>query len=115
MVQQNVGHVTAEETPDHYLGSHIQNELILMMAFPLRNTTGNMVKVGKHFQLFLTVHLNTQEAKMTGNLTNFFCFKTKLSDTLLAATDKLGLYICNFRGQGYDNGANVKGQVKGIH
>jgi hypothetical protein len=113
-VQENVGHIPAEETHDHYLGSHIQNQLIPMMAFPMRRTNANVVKIGKYFQLFLTVHLNTEEVKMTGNLTEIFWFNTKLSDSFLAAIDELGLHICNFRGQGYDNGANMKGQVKGI-
>lgn len=56
MVQENVGHITAEGTHDHYLGSHIKNEQNPMMAFPIRRTIGSVVKTGKHFQLFLTIH-----------------------------------------------------------
>jgi hypothetical protein len=38
-----------------------------------------------------------------------------LSDLLLAAIEKLGRNINDCRGQGYDNGANMKGKHEGVH
>jgi hypothetical protein len=37
-----------------------------------------------------------------------------LSDLLLASIEKLGLNIDDCRGQGYDNGANMKGKHEGV-
>jgi hypothetical protein len=39
MVQENVGHITAEETHDHYIVSYIKNEQIPMTEFPVKKTT----------------------------------------------------------------------------
>jgi hypothetical protein len=58
------------------------------------------------------------QLKVTGNFINFIPVQDQTgqgqSDALLATTDGLGLLVSDCRGQGYDSGANMKGQEKGI-
>jgi hypothetical protein len=57
------------------------------------------IKVVEHFIEFFIVEDTTGKG---------------LSDLLLAAIEKLGLNIDDCRGQGYDNGADMKGKHEGV-
>jgi hypothetical protein len=111
MVQVNVGHITAEETHDHYFGYHIKNEQIPMMAFQMRKITASVVKTGKHFSVILDCMYCGGERDSEFD---FLLPQAKLSDSFLTATEELGLHISKCRGQGYDKVPNMKGPVKGI-
>jgi hypothetical protein len=57
------------------------------------------IKVVEHFIKFFIIEDTTAKG---------------LSDLLLAAIERLGLNIDDCRGQGYDNGANMKGKNEGV-
>lgn len=62
--------------------------------------------------------MNTEEVKVTKSLNDFIpVWKETAKEVwnpVPAAVDELCLHIRNYRGQGYDNGANMKGRVKGV-
>lgn len=110
MVQENIRHITAEETHDHYFGYHIINEQIPMMAFPMRKATASVVKTGEHF----SVILDCMNWGGDGDSEfDFFLPQAKLSDSFLTVTEELGLHISKCRGQGCDKVPNMTGQIKG--
>ena len=57
------------------------------------------ITVQEHFITFLPVEETTSK---------------ELTAVLLKELDNLGLQIKNIRGQGYDNGANMKGHKSGL-
>ncbi|XP_022842855.1 zinc finger MYM-type protein 1-like [Olea europaea var. sylvestris] len=89
VMQEHVRRIKNKEIHYHYLGHKIQNELILMLAGEIKKVIIEKLKV------------NDTSGK-------------GLFDELVDALNNLELDIDDVRGQGYDNGANMKGQHKGV-
>lgn len=118
-----------------YLGDKIQNETIKLLGDNIRNNILNEVKEAKYFSILLdcTPDVSRQEQISVClryvNLKNnkfsveerFLTFRP-ISDTtgegltnfLLKTLENYGLDIYNMRGQGYDNGSNMKGRHQGV-
>lgn len=119
-----------------YLGKTIQNELLSLMGNKVRECILNRVKEAKYFALILdcTPDLSRKEqlsiilryvhekSDKTVEICESFVDFVEITDTtgkgmsetVFKALENYGLDIQNCRGQGYDNGANMKGKHSGL-
>lgn len=134
-MQEHVRRIRNKETHTHYLGPQIQNELISLMATNVKNSIVNDTKRAKYFSVLLDctpdmshqeqmslilrfVNMTSLEVNVEEHFIDFIPVNDQtgkgLSNALLAELEALGLSINDCRGQGYDNGANMKGQNQGV-
>lgn len=121
----------------HYLGDQIQNEIIDLLGTNIKNYILNKVRESKYFSIILDctpdvshteqitvviryVLLNN-ETKNVAICENFIGFCPITSSTgesllnfVLDLFSQLNLNIENLRGQGYDNGSNMRGKHNGL-
>lgn len=142
VMQEHVRRIRSSEIHDHYLGANIQNELIKLLSEKVKEKNVMDIKAAKYFSVLLdcTPDLSHQEqlslvirfVKFENNGTatenegvsveehfiEFLDVKSttgkNLTDVLLEELDKIGLEIKDCRGQGYDNGSNMKGVHSGV-
>ncbi|XP_050792381.1 zinc finger MYM-type protein 1-like [Gopherus flavomarginatus] len=136
VMSEHLRRVTENEIHDHYLGPRIQNELIMLMSNKVRDKIVSLVILAKYFAVILdcTPDISHQEQMSlivrfvhisdSAQITVKELFITFLEvqdttgfgllQTLLDELKQMGLSIMNIRGQGYDNGANMKGCISGM-
>ncbi|XP_042451602.1 uncharacterized protein LOC122036375 [Zingiber officinale] len=123
------------ETYTTYLGSKIQNELIEMLAGEVRKKLLAKVKKAKYFSVILDCTLDIShkeqmslviwcldESENSTKVKEYWIEFLEVDDTyglglfmhLKNALIHLELDIDDIRGQGYDNGSNMKGKHKGL-
>ncbi|XP_071054435.1 zinc finger MYM-type protein 1-like [Onthophagus taurus] len=124
----------------HYLGKDIQNELIQLLSRAIRAKILNSAKLAKYYSIILDC---TPDISHTEQMTIIIRFvdvmdeKTQqpdvvmrehflgfvplqetigafISKTIVDELEQMGLQIDNLRGQGYDNGSNMKGKINGV-
>lgn len=121
----------------HYLGDQIQNEIIDLLGTTIKNYILNKVRESKYFSIILdctpdvshteqiTVILRyvilNSETKNVTTCESFIGFCPITSSTgegllnfVLDLFSQLDLDIKNLRGQGYDNGSNMRGKHNGL-
>lgn len=124
----------------HYLGEKIQNEIINLIGTNLRAEILNRVKKCKYFSIILDCTPDVSHQEQISVCIRFvnlnfeyltdteccveehfltFCPTTDttgkgLSTFLLSTLEQYGLNIDDLRGQGYDNGANMRGKHNGV-
>lgn len=127
--------ITDASTHTTYLSPNIQNELIDITAKSVQNKILKMVDASKYYSIIVD---STPDASRVEQITLIIRFlhrenstfeirehflgflegndKTGLgiSETVLKKLNQLGLSINNCRGQGYDNGSNMKGKHSGM-
>ncbi|GJQ70636.1 hypothetical protein Trydic_g23026 [Trypoxylus dichotomus] len=138
VMQEHLRRIRSFEIHDHYLGANIQNELIKLLSEKVKEEIVSDIKAAKYFsvlldctpdlshqeQLSLVIRfVKTENSVATKNKIGFVTVEehflefldvksttgTNLTDVLLEELDKICLVIKDCRGQGYDNGSNMKG------
>jgi hypothetical protein len=135
VIQEHVRRITNDETHVHYLGPRIQNELIHLLGSTIKSEIIKKIKQAKYFSVILDCTPDTSHQEQMSLIIRYVDSSTcpvrieesfvgflEVNDTtgqgLFDALDKelkhLGLDIDNVRGQGYDNGSNMKGKHQGV-
>ncbi|XP_013639654.1 PREDICTED: zinc finger MYM-type protein 1-like [Brassica oleracea var. oleracea] len=104
VMKEHVRRIEKHETHYHYLSHRIQNELTDMLGNEIKQMILKKIRYAKYFSVILDTTPDIMKDK-TGE---------GLFDALQDALHSLGLSIDDIRGQGYDNGSNMKGKVKGV-
>ncbi|XP_076059600.1 zinc finger MYM-type protein 1-like [Oratosquilla oratoria] len=140
VMNEHLRRIKNKETMVHYLGKRIQNELIQLLASAIKEKILAEVKLAKYFSIILdctpdishieqlTMILRYVDIKKEPEVSQHqVCIKEFflgfvplkettggfMTETLVDELQNVGLQIDNVRGQGYDNGSNMKGKHNG--
>nr|XP_020183071.2 zinc finger MYM-type protein 1-like [Aegilops tauschii subsp. strangulata] len=135
VIKEHVDRITNDKIRDHYLGPSIQNELINLLAVAIRSEIIRKVKEAKYFSVLLDCTPDASHQEQMSLIIRYvdassgsFCIEESflgfldvndttgqgLFDVLKNELKSLDLDIDNLRGQGYDNGSNMKGRHQGV-
>ncbi|PWA46018.1 zinc finger MYM-type protein 1 [Artemisia annua] len=107
-MKEHVRRITDDEIHVHYLGHSIQNELRQLLACGIGSQIVEKLKQTKYFSVILDCTPNTSFLNVD-NTTGQGLF-----DVTHDELESLDLDIDDVRGQGYDNGSNMKGKHRGV-
>ncbi len=135
VIQEHVRRITSEETLLHYLDPKIQNELIHLLASAIKSEIIRKIKRAKYFSVILDC---TPDASHQEQMSLIIRYVDSSSDNISIEESFIGfidvndttgqglfevlenelksldLDIDDVRGQGYDNGSNMKGKHQGV-
>lgn len=136
VLSEHVRRITDSEIHNTYLGNRIQNQFIDLIGQNIIKSICNSLKKAKYYSVILdctpdishqeqmTMILRYVDLNSDGSVIineRFIGFipiddstGAGLCDSLLENLSGLGLSIGDCRGQGYDNGANMRGRNKGV-
>uniref|UniRef100_A0A8C3IGQ8 TTF-type domain-containing protein n=1 Tax=Chrysemys picta bellii TaxID=8478 RepID=A0A8C3IGQ8_CHRPI len=137
VMEEHLQRIKNKEIHDHYLGKNIQNELISIVGNAVKHEIIARIKAAKYFAIILDCTSDSHQDQMSltiryvadgvspnipaGVYEHFIKFIVVENSTgeclyniLLSELEDLGLDVANIRGQGYDNGANMKGHISGV-
>ncbi|XP_011343812.3 zinc finger MYM-type protein 1 [Ooceraea biroi] len=135
IMQEHLKLAMAGDISDHYCGKDIQNELIDLMGGKVKSEIVSRAKTSKYYsiiadctpdishieQLSLTIRfadLSDDNISIKEHFLEFILVQSSsgagLTEVILTVLNKHGLELHNCRGQGYDNGANMKGKNIGV-
>ncbi|XP_071701586.1 uncharacterized protein [Rutidosis leptorrhynchoides] len=135
IIKVHVRRITNDEVHVHYLGHKIQNELILMLGNEIKKQIIKEIKEAKYYSIILDcTHDSSNQEQMSMIVRHVKCTSNYvvveesflgflnvndttgkgLFDVTLEELKCIGLDVNDMRGQGYDNGANMKGIHQGV-
>ncbi|AQK69884.1 General transcription factor 2-related zinc finger protein [Zea mays] len=97
----HIRRIKNNEVHYHYLSHKIQNELVYLLASDITKSIIKTVKEAKYFSVILDCTPDVDDTSGEG-----------LFNSLIDSIKYFGLNIEDVRGQGYDNGSNMKGKNK---
>lgn len=128
--------ITNQETRNQYLSKNIQNEIIQMVSDAVRSNILSMIKNAKYFSIIVDATPDKSRVEQITLIIRFVLINDKqqievrehfmgfligtntsghgLTELVLDNLSKLTLSIKHCRGQGYDNGSNMKGKNIGM-
>lgn len=135
VMAEHIRRVRSKETHVHYLGKDIQNEIIAMLASQIQQEIPTMLRSAKYFSIILDCapyvsrreqmtmivrFVTTQEGSV--DIREHFLEFTEITDctgagmteVLIKKLRELDIDIMDMRGQGYDNGSNMRGKHSGV-
>ncbi|CAH9117632.1 unnamed protein product [Cuscuta epithymum] len=135
IMEEHLRRIRKKEIRNHYLGHNIQNEMIQLLSNEVKKKILQVVRSAKYFSVILDCTPDvSHDEQMTLvircidvstspiRVEEFFITFVKviettgeaLFDELKKLLDTHELDFNNVRGQGYDNGSNMKGDNKGV-
>ncbi|CAK8542871.1 unnamed protein product [Lathyrus sativus] len=135
IIQEHVRRVTTQKVHTHYLGHKIQNELISLLGSAIKIEIIRKIKQAKYFSVILDctpdvshreqmsliiryVDVSSTSISIEESFLGFLNVNDTtgqgLFDVLQNELKELGLDLFDVRGQGYDNGSNMKGKHQGV-
>ncbi|XP_073138470.1 uncharacterized protein [Henckelia pumila] len=135
IMQEHRRLIKGKEIHHHYLSHKIQNELITNISLKVKNVVIEKIKKAKYYSVILdctTDASHKEQMTLILRCVDVSCIPVKIEEyfieflnventsglslfnELCAALDSFGLYIDNIRGQGYDNGSNMRGRHQGV-
>lgn len=136
VLAEHVRRTINKETYAHYMGKNIQNELIQLLSEEIQSKILSLLHAAKYYTIIVDCTQDVSKVEQmsivfrfvnisdNGNVEireHFFEFLTvektdseTLANHIVEELEKHGIPIENMRGQGYDNGANMKGKHAGV-
>lgn len=141
IMKEHIRRISSEEIHCHYLGKNIQNEVIQLLANKIRSHILHALKNAKYYSIILDCTPDISHNEQMTAIVRFvtateatICKKEHVSinehfinfielhnttglnmtEVILQKLNELDIPIDDMRGQGYDNGANMRGHKCGI-
>lgn len=135
LMAEHLRKIRDNETHVHYLGKNIQNELIELLSSNVHQEILASARTAKYFSIVLDctpdvghveqmtiiirfVEIDTNKSALFYIREHFLGFVplgetsgAGLTEAILGQLQQMSLPIENLRGQGYDNGSNMKGKL----
>ncbi|XP_068229394.1 zinc finger MYM-type protein 1-like [Palaemon carinicauda] len=137
VMSEHLQKIRNEETHVHYLGKNFQNELIDILANAIKEKILRNARAAKYFSIILDSTPDVSHVEQMPVIIRFVQVDEDnaviavrehflgyvplqettgafMAETILEEFKKMDLFIDNLRGQGYDNGINMKGKHSGV-